>query len=487
MSRGEIMASVKNEYDCIIIGGGLGGMICALTLLKRGKGVLLLERGRTLGGCQAYFKRKGFLFEACLHSVAETYDNGPVMNILNSLDLETIPSFVQFDPSFCFVFPDATYAVPREKKEYMGMLFRLFPSETGGIEKIFRIMDDIYAGLGKLPEVVPVIAEYSGKVFQDLLDECVSDNRLQAILSGFWGYLGSPPSKTSALILSGFNGSICNFGNYLPKGGITHVIDPLAKAISDKGGDVRLKSSVEKILLEEGRAAGVVLENGQIIKGRSVISNVDASTTFHKMLGEENLPVEFVNQLKTMRPTLSAFSVYLGVKDGYVIPDNLCPANLVYPSDDLEAQYEAILNGDLEKMPYVFSIPTMVNPSLAPEGHHIINLFTPMPYHVPGFKDWKAEKEGFVKRFVKLTEKVLPGLGSHIVVSDAATPDTLIRYTGNTKGAVGGWDYTPHTIANRPSSKTPITDLWLTGHWTNPGVGIHGVIQSGYITGNLIP
>jgi len=481
------MAPTAGRYDCIVIGGGLGGMVCSLALLKRGKRVLLLEKGHMVGGCQGYFTRKGFLFEACLHSVAETHVGGPVMKVLSSLDMKILPSFVQFDPSLPFIFPDAAYAVPKGKKNYLALLKKLFSEETDGIEKIFRKMDDIYDGIGKLPEVIPSVERYSGKVFQELLDECINNKRLKAIISGFWGYLGIPPSRASALILSGFNGSICNHGNYLPEGGITHLVKPLADSIRGKGGEIRLKSPVKKIVLKEGRATGVILENGEEVEGRAVVSNVDANLTFFSMVGEENLPIAFADRLKQLTPTLSAFSVYLGIEGDTAIPSGLCPANLVYPSDDMDAQYEAILKGDIERMPYVISIPTLVNPSLSPAGHHIVTLFAPMPYRIKDFGGWEEKKPEITERLIKVAEGVIPGLRQIIVVKDSASPDTLFRYTGNAMGAVGGWDYTPHSLANRPANETPIKNLWLTGHWTNPGVGIHGVIQSGYMTANLIP
>jgi prolycopene isomerase len=110
-----------------------------------------------------------------------------------------------------------------------------------------------------------------------------------------------------------------------------------------------------------------------------------------------------------------------------------------------------------------------------------------VPYRPEGITDWKEKKEQYTEKLIGLAESIIPGLKSQIVVKEAATPDTLIRFTSNNKGAVGGWDYTPDSDANRPGNKTPIEGLWLTGHWTFPGVGVHNVIQSGCLTASLIP
>ena len=204
------------------------------------------------------------------------------------------------------------------------------------------------------------------------------------------------------------------------------------------------------------------------------------------MIGEEYLPSDYQGQLKELNPTLSAFSVYLGVKDDNLIPDGFSVANLIYPDNDLDHQYRAILKGEIEEMPLVVSIPTLVNKDLAPPGHHILSIFTAIPYRLAGMNSWRERKEEYTERLISQLEKWMPGLRQNIVVKEAASPDTLLRYTGNREGAVGGWDYTPHSIFNRPANKTPIAGLWLTGHWTAPGVGVHGTIQSGCLTASLI-
>lgn len=474
------------EHDCIIIGGGLAGLTCALALVNQGKKVCIFEKGAKVGGYQSYFKRKGFFFDSCLHSVSETHEGGPLLTTLGSLGLKELPRFIKLDPSFCFVFPDKTYAVPPDLNDYKSLLKDEFPQDASGIDGIFDTMGHIYEGLSALPDMVPAVEQYVGAVFRDLLDEYVSDRRLQAVISGFWGYLGLPPSKASALVLSAFNGSICSHGNYLPEKSISHTVDLLKETILEKGGEIHVRTPVKKVVIKDRRAIGVLLENGDTIYARDIVSNIDATTTFFRMIGEEHLQEDYKDQLKGLKPTLSAFSVYLGVKGGDLIPDNLSVANLIYPGDDLDRQYQAILRGEIEDMPFVISIPTFVNKALAPTGHHILSLFTAIPYRLEGMVDWHEKKAEYTDRLINQAEKFIPGLTRNIVVKEAATPDTLFRYTGNREGAVGGWDYTTESIINRPGNKTPIKGLWLTGHWTAPGVGVHGTIQSGCLTASLI-
>ena len=463
------MEKENAAYDAIIIGGGLAGLTCALALSSKGKRVCLLEKEPVVGGYQVPFKRRGFLFDACLHCVAEAHEGGPVLGALESAGLKTPPAFVRLDPSLCFVFPDKTYAVPPNPQDFRALLKDEFPREAAGIDKMFEKMDRIYEGVEKLPEITPIIEECGGMVFQQILDECVSDKRLQGVISGFWGYLGLPPSRASALVLTAFIASVCNRGNYFPAQGIEGILHPLENGIREKGGKIFLKRKVKKILVQDGKAQGVLLESGEVIKGKAVISNADAIATFFQMVGEEHLPGDFVRQLGQLKPSLSAFSVYLGVKNDPPIPGNLSLANIIFTDDDMEGQYQAILRGAVEEMPYAISIPTLVNPSAAPAGHHIISLVVPMPHRLPGMRNWREKKEEFTGRIIRVAEKIIPGLTERIVVK------------------VGGWDYTPEMIALRPNNQTPIEGLWLTGHWTVPGIGIHSVIRSGHITASMIP
>jgi prolycopene isomerase len=479
---------MEHKYDAIVIGGGLAGLTCSLALVNKGKRVRLIEKMPVVGGYQGYFQRKGFFFEPCFHSVTEASPDGVVTRALNSLNLREPPSFVKLDPTARIIFPDETFTMPSNREDYQALLKKKFPNQTAGIEKIFRTMSEIYEGFKRLPETTPALERYRGKVFQHILDEFISDKRLMVIISAFWGYLGVPPTRASAPLFSAFFASLYTVGSYFPLGGITRLVNLLEQTIRERGGEITLKCPAQKILIEDGKVCGVLLEHGEEIRGDAIISNIDALTTFFQMIGEQYLPPDFVLQLKKLQTTPSSFSVFLGVKNGGVIPKNSAAANIiVFPEGDFKSHHEAIREGKLENAPYCLAIPTLIDSSLAPPGHHIVSLHTAIPYRPEGITHWKEKKEHYTEKLIDLAEKIIPGLRKYIVVKEAATPDTLVRFTGNSRGAVGGWDYTPDTDEHRPGNKTPLEGLWLTGHWTFPGVGVHNVIQSGCLTASLIP
>ncbi len=474
------------KYEVVIIGGGLGGLACAATLAKKGKTVLLLEKNPALGGYQATYKKKGFTIEPCLHVMLEVGRDGSIYQILSELGVENEIEFSRFDPTSQFIFPDLNIKIPPDRRDFLALLKNQFPHEAGGIDEFFNFMKGIYEGLQGPPEQNPAIMEYSNKVFQSLLDTFIKDKKLQAIVAGYCSYFGGlPPSQISSLLMCAFTDSIISKGGYLPKEGVEKLIDLFEKTILKFGGEVSKKSPVKTIIIKDGKAAGVTLENGEEIHCDNVVSGADATTTFLSMVGEMNLPRDFIDRLRQIPISHSSFNVFLGVKGENLALEKLAQAVCFHPDYDLDKQYQAMLQGAIEETNFWISIPTISNPFMAPEGHHIVVVYVPIPYKIKGI-DWKDKGQEFTQRVINLAERVIPGLKQNIVMTDAATPETLVRYTGNTGGGVGGWASTPEADSLMPSNKTPIEGLFLAGHWTFPGPGTGRAIQSGWLTASMI-
>lgn len=472
--------------DTVIIGGGLGGLTCAAALARKGRRILLVEKNPVLGGAQATYKRGGFVIEPCLHVMVEAGPTGALARLLEGLGLGESVAFSRFSPTSQFVFPDRTVTVPAEGKGYLEALKGLFPGEAAGIEGAFDRMLRIARGLGEAPATDPMVARYGGKVFRDLLDEFAGDVRLRALLAGYGTYFGLPPSRISSLLVAAFTASIVFGGGYLPAGGIQRLVDSLEQAIVERGGEIRKKAPVKAVSVRGGRASGVILEGGEEIPAKAVVSNADARTTFFSLVGEEHLPGPFVERLRAIRPMCSSFNVFLGVKAEGLGLEAMAPALCCLPNYDLDGQYEAMRRGEIEANNFWIGLPTLTNPFMAPEGHHLVVLYATVPYRPAGI-DWKEDKEAFTRRVIDLAEKAIPGLKRNIVMTDAASPDTLVRYTGNSEGAVAGWECSPEADALRPANRTPVEGLFLAGHWTVPGPGTGSVMQSGLIAADLIP
>jgi prolycopene isomerase len=251
--------------------------------------------------------------------------------------------------------------------------------------------------------------------------------------------------------------------------------DALAATVDEHGGEVLLRSPVRRILVEGGRVRGVRLENGQRIEAPRVFSNVDALQTVEELVGAEAFPRRYLETLRGMRPSLSAFVVYLA---GRFSPEAL-PAHhesFLYADWSHDLAYRDTLAGRPSWVSV--TVPTLADPGLAPEGEHLAVLTTLAPSHL-GVGS-RADKDAVTRELLQLAGRQFPALRDEAGFVESGTPRTLERYTRNGGGAAYGWELTPRQVGpGRPGVRTPIEGLHLVGHWAQPGGGVYGVVSSG--------
>jgi len=240
---------------------------------------------------------------------------------------------------------------------------------------------------------------------------------------------------------------------------------------------------VKKIILEDGRAAGVELADGTLLKAKYLVSNASAPQTYLNLVGREYLSKDLIKQLKSWEPSASAFQLYLGVELDLKIPDYTL---FIADTYDHTAVYRDLMKAEPEFLGYSATIYTNVEPERAPAGHHVIHLIT-----LADYEPWRAAldrseetyrevKERWAERLLERAEVLIPGLKAGIKVREVATPLTMERYTLNYKGAIYGWAQTPgQSGLRRPQVKSPIPRLYQAGAWAFPGGGVAGVIPSG--------
>jgi prolycopene isomerase len=330
--------------------------------------------------------------------------------------------------------------------------------------------------------------KYYNKTFADMLADFIKDAKLGSIISAGWPYVGLPPSKVSALQMAGYLYSAHIEGHNYLKGGPQVLANTLVKALRKYGGELQLGTKVTKILVENNTATGVETAKGNKISAKYVVSNADARQTFLSLIGSEKLSSKFLNRLEQMEPSFALFQVWLGVDMNPREKGIIEHETIWYSSYDLDYIYNSCLQGKFEEG-FGICTPTLCDPGLAPENQHIISLICPIPYDYK--ENWETEngKRGSsykklenetMHRLIKKAERVIPELSKHIILSEAATPLTLERYTENYKGAAYGWASTiGQSGLSRLQPKTPIKNLYLAGHWTTPGGGTLAVALSG--------
>ncbi|MBN2536513.1 MAG: NAD(P)/FAD-dependent oxidoreductase [Spirochaetales bacterium] len=463
------------KYDVIIIGSGIGGLVTAGMLSKAGFNVLVLEKHSYPGGYCTSFKRKGFIFSPGAHLMGAIGNKNVSLGRLFTR-LKVDVDFIRLNPMDHIHFPDRTYFIPGDLESYQDFLIREFPAEKENIKQYLKIFRGSYRYFLRGQLSNPYFNGELKGTFQELLDSFFNDNKLKTILSCQWGYVGLPPAKVSFFSMFLTMGSYIIDGAWLVKGGAQKLSDALVARIRENGSEVKLRCQVKKIVHDDKKVNGVILENNTTVLSDIIISNADLNHTYYDLMDSTKLNHTYLERFKKMRPSLNFFLLFLGVKD---FPGIEKIHGWHYKS------YNLNLPGN---SPLYIYIPTLFDKSLAPGGKQIVQVMTEFPYQFSEIKDWeKCKRELTEKILVKLGKKY-PELIPHIEIIESATPMTNKKYTFNTKGAGYGWEKTPDQIFfDFDPEDNVLENFYKVGHWTPWGYGTAGVANSGnYIVSTII-
>ena len=480
--------------DVIVIGAGIGGLTAAALLQERGFSTITFEKNSYPGGSCASFRHEGYTFDAgasVFYGFSRNERSGTLnlhTRIFNRLGVQvpTIPDPVQIH----YHLPDG-FEVPvfYEKDRFLGTLIRRFPHEEAGIRAFYQELETVYEILSALPagsledivHVIQVGARNPGKTMALALKTFKSmgktartyirDEELLKFID-IESYSWAVQDAVSTPLV---NAGICladrhHGGIHYPVGGSGAIPAALCEGIKKFGGEVELNSGVEEIFLQNGRAGGVKLTNGEVFTARAVISNATVWDTFNRLVKDPRYNVPENRFL--LAP--SWFQLYLGVDAG-IIPDGFHVHHILV--DDW-SQYNEI-GGTI-----YFSAPSVLDPSLAPNSKHVVHAFVTDQVHrwnnyKRGDSAYKKAKEKFGDSVIRRTEKILPGLSDALEVKVFATPLTNQRYLNRYKGSYGPLLYPGQNILQKPQNSTPIKDLYATGDSTFPGQGVIAVTYSG--------
>ena len=489
-----------SNYDAIVIGSGLGGLSCAAYLAKNGRKVLVLEKHSIPGGYATSFKRGSFSFDATLHML-EAVGKGQSMaryfeecGVADSIEFLKVKNFMRL------VFPEHDFRLPNGNLEgVISVLEAQFPHEKEGIRSLFKEMVKINADIANfLPQTAPMwrqlptfpfryksLFSAMKKTLGQLLDKHIKDEKLKALLFANYGYYGLPPSKVDMFPLIG-NIGFWMEGGYYPKGGDQAIPNAFVDHIKRNGGSILLGTEVTSIIVENGRAMGVVTAKGEKYFGNHIVSNASVVQTFRNLVGKDKLPPKLLAKIDSMEPSVSALIVYLGLDESF--RSTLQSADdhevLVSETYNPDEDYKWALDGNFEKAAFLTTLYSNVDPSLAKDNKFVAGLIQLQPYsywtkfeaayNAKNKEEYNKEKDRLASMLIKRAERIFPALSKHIEVIEISTPLTLKRYTGNFDGALYGWANTTKQFSPMGREmKIPIKNLYLSSAWTFPGEG-HG-------------
>lgn len=513
---------MSQKYDAIIIGGGHNGLICAAYLAKAGRKVLVLEKRHVLGGAAVSEEMyPGFTFSVASYVVSLFRPH-----IIRELELakhgyEVIPMDCSFLP-----LPDgnslARWGDPHRSRREIA---RFSKNDSEIYPEFSRVM----SLMGKLAKAVidhpaPNIASYKptelanllrlGKAFKELgpdllhlntklvtmsaldfLDLWFESEVLKAPMSvsGIIGtFQGVRSPGTAYVLLHHYMGQLDGvFRSWgFSKGGTGGVSMACARAAMSYGAEIRTEAPVKNVLIKNGVATGVVLENGDELTAKTVVSNLDPNRTYLKMVGENNLDADVLKEIRRFKLRGSSGKVNLALDS---VPEFSCrPGDgdhirgdiAIAPGIDyLEKAFDQAKYGEFSTRPYINAvIPTLTDPTLAPPGKHILSCFVQYaPYHIKeGAENWPKYREAFGDTVVDTLAEYIPGLKDKILYRQVLTPWDIEQTMGLTEGNIFHGELSlEQLLFQRPMAdfskyKTAVPKLWMCGSGTHPGGGIMG-------------
>lgn len=481
------MAKLKEKYDVVIIGSGMGGLSCGIILAKEGYKVCILEKGAQIGGTLQTFKRDGAKFDTGVHYVGGLDEGQPLypyfkyFDILDDVHLKKMDNdgydLISFDGDNNF------YPHAQGYDNFKQQLLKYFPNEEEGLDKYIAGIKELcekfslYDIQANRPPQEELPYLYKGA--KEFIDECVRDEKLRHVLAGsnllYAGSGDKTPFYIHALIINSFI-----LSSYKFKHGGSEISRSLNYSIRDLGGHIERNAEVSSIDHVDAQIESVTLADGRKIKGDIFISNVHPTETI-KLLNQSVMRKSYVNRLMNLNNTVSVFTLYLILK----------PKTLKYFNHNHYHFHQT----DVWNLPdyrpenwgkdfAVFTLPSKSDP----EYSGIVTVMAYMNFeeirqwedsfnstlHVndrgQGYEEFKEAK---AKILLDRTERVIPGLKQKVQSYYTSSPLTQRDYLNSVDGAIYGvlHDYNA-PLKSQVSTKTKFKNLFMTGQ----NIILHGIL-----------
>jgi phytoene dehydrogenase-like protein len=509
----------SNQYDAIIIGGGHNGLVAAAYLARAGKKVVVLERRHIIGGA------------AVTEEIFPGYKFTEFSYVVSLLRPEIIRD-LELPKHGLKILPLPSTFTPMENGDYLGLwddhdltrreLYRHSPKDAEAYDEYSRVMARAAKAIKPIINLIPpdpsslsirdlmgllkvgqyaaslsekelyMIAKLATQSSADLLEEWFETDALKGTkaASGIIGTFLGPRSPGTAYVLlhhymGEIDGAFRAWG--FAKGGSGGVSGAIAGAARSLGVEIRVNASVNQVKVKAGRAVGVVLENGDEIESKVVMSAADPKRTFLQFVEQKHLPDDFVTSIQNFRVRGSSGKVNIALSQlprftALDEPALFRGAVSISPSIEyIERAYDDAKYGQISKRPYLDMIfPSMIDPDMAPPGQHVMSCFVQYaPYDLEG--GWTDESRNRLGEAVISTiEQYAPNIRGCIVGMQVITPKDIERIAGITGGNIFHGELLLHQIFFlRPTPQwadfhTPLKGYYFGASGAHPGGGVMG-------------
>ncbi len=493
--------SQTNNYDVIVVGSGIGGLVTATQLAAKKAKVLVLERYLIPGGSAGYFEREGYRFDVGASMIFGFGEKGTTNLLTRALDTVGMSIETVIDPvQIHYHLPNGLeLKVHRDYEKFLQELIAIFPHEEKGIRRFYGECWNIFNCLNSMELLSLEELGYLMRVFfqhplsclglvkylpqntGDIARRHIKDPKLLKFIDMECYCWSVMPASHTPAINAGMVFSDRHYGgiNY-PKGGVGQIAQKLATGLEKYGGEIQYKARVTEILLENGKAVGVKLANSKEYYAKRIVSNATRWDTFEKLLSPDQMPAQEKRWQQRYQKSPSFLSLHLGVNAEVLPVGTECHHILLEEWNNMENPEGTIF----------VSIPTLLDPDLAPAGHHIIHTFTPS-----WIEDWQGlssqayqeKKEAAASQLIHRLETIFPGLSAGLDYQEVGTPRTHRRFLGRDDGTYGPIPSRKLAgLLGMPFNRTGIPQLYCVGDSTFPGQGLNAVAFSGFACGHRV-
>ncbi|MCC2656624.1 MAG: NAD(P)/FAD-dependent oxidoreductase [Panacagrimonas sp.] len=525
----------SQPYDALIIGAGHNGLVCAAYLARAGRKVLVLERRSVVGGaCITEEIAPGYRSSTASYVVSLLLPEIERDLRLAEFGYKVLPrnpsSFTPFeDGRYLLMGPDPALN-QREIAKFSGVDAQAFPRYEALLTRIAEhlepaLMDTppdllplpsqwrrrgfldrlrnlrrggaLYRAMKKLGTDLPEAIEILTGAATPVLDRWFESPELRGTLAtdAIIGSFAPPSAPGSGYVLlhhvMGMAGGARGVWGYV-EGGMGALTQAMARCAQSLGVEIRCDAQVDEILVENGRATGVRLGD-EIVHARQIASNATAHVTFGKLVRAEVLPDDFSRAVHRIDYSSAAVKINLGVgelprfscmpeRGGAAGPEHRGTIHINALPEQIERAYEDARRGMPSERPVIeMVIPSTVDATLAPDGHHIVNLFVQYAPYAPATGGWDdGLRDAFADRCIDQITRHAPNFAASVLHREVLAPPDLERRFGLTGGNIFQGAMPLHQLFSfRPvpgwsDYATPVEGLFLCGAAAHPGGGVMG-------------
>ncbi|MBX3183186.1 MAG: NAD(P)/FAD-dependent oxidoreductase [Polyangiaceae bacterium] len=512
--------AAEGSFDVIVIGSGMGGMTCAAALAHYDRKVLLLEQHYVPGGFTHSFARKGFVWDAGVHAIGEMLPHELPAKILAWLTRGQVEMVPLGDPYDRFSFHDGfDWGLPANRERWVQALYKAFPDQRAAIDKYLQAVKEatqaavVFFGMKSLPAGVEQVGSRALDALhrwellrgqesplawwrfttKQVLDRAGVRGKLRTLLTLHWGYYGSTPSQSAFPIHALTHSHFWN-GAYYPKGGSKELAAQLLDVVRGAGGKALVRARVKEILVEDGRAQGVVMEDGHTIRARRVVSAVGAKSTVRSLVPAALRRSAWGDAILALPDSPPYICLNLGFEGDIQGAGAAASNQWFFETWDTEAALWDVKDPN-SKAPILYcSFPSLKDPLHDPgrrqrhTGECVTfvdwALFEPFKdsAHKERPEDYEALKRDIEARLLAHLKERLPELMKLMVHYELSTPLTTTHFAEASHGAIYGLAATPKRFTTRAlRTRTPLPGFYLSGVDV-AAIGVVGAMTSGMLT-----